>query len=631
MAVDIRLYNINSDNEFKVEYALSGYTNPFTLVGTYPSGTTTVTISGVSYNTDYFVKITDNITGQYIIQTISTTDETCYSCISGFTYYCYKIDTEPSGNYNYFYTGVTGQLLSGNVNNSIVNICALEGSITYSGYGPINLSGGVSSCSEDLGCLDSVNLFASGIDRFGFRQLRSSLPYYVEWQPGVYSGFPANWNGTSSINGGPFITKRHYYSSPYTGLIKIKSNNLNKIDQLGTYDVGDYRPSTGNVLITGSEISKLKELNWLHSQITRFTGDTSQLPTGLTYFQSFSGSLRGDVANAPRNLTNFSCFFYESNVVSGNTIDLPRNLVTCNFYGSNTITGYINDIPTGLTTFVVWGNNTISGNTAEIPQSMKSFSIYGDSYTYGDIANIPTGVTSFVSYANSIVSGDTCGITNHSLISLYIDNDPVQGHKPNTIFGDINCLPKNIRNLLIGGENTISGNTINSPTGNGINNMYYNVKGFNTLTGDINYIPKEVTNLILGGYNTISGHTSSLPPNLEAVLIDGNNTLDIDLNYVSSTATAIQFKGNPNYLIYTGKTWTDDMNFLILRPSSLTLNSTQIDNLLIDLTGYTWTATERWGSKRIEIKGSRTSASNAAVDILTGTTGIGKGINLTFY
>ena len=83
MGLNIRLHNITSDNNFLVEYQPSGYTGTYLTGGTYTQGTTSVVLSGMTLNTKYYVRVTDVVTGQYVIQTITTNfDENCYECFT---------------------------------------------------------------------------------------------------------------------------------------------------------------------------------------------------------------------------------------------------------------------------------------------------------------------------------------------------------------------------------------------------------------------------------------------------------------------------------------------------------------------------------------------------------------------
>jgi hypothetical protein len=86
MSLQLRLHNINSDNDFIVSYksgnTLGDVTNGFILYDRYDGGTTGLTISGVTleFNTKYWIKIQDEDNGRYIVQNIYTHDECYYDC-----------------------------------------------------------------------------------------------------------------------------------------------------------------------------------------------------------------------------------------------------------------------------------------------------------------------------------------------------------------------------------------------------------------------------------------------------------------------------------------------------------------------------------------------------------------------
>ncbi len=86
MSLQLRLHNINSDNDFIVSYksgnTLGDITDDFILYDRYDGGTTGLTISGVTleFNTKYWIKIQDEDSGRYIVQNIYTHDECYYDC-----------------------------------------------------------------------------------------------------------------------------------------------------------------------------------------------------------------------------------------------------------------------------------------------------------------------------------------------------------------------------------------------------------------------------------------------------------------------------------------------------------------------------------------------------------------------
>ena len=84
MGLVIRLHDIVSPNQFKVYYkqATSPYpmNSGYSLYGTFAAGLTTVNISGITinFNSNYWFKIEDQVTGRYIIENIETNDPIAY-------------------------------------------------------------------------------------------------------------------------------------------------------------------------------------------------------------------------------------------------------------------------------------------------------------------------------------------------------------------------------------------------------------------------------------------------------------------------------------------------------------------------------------------------------------------------
>lgn len=625
MGVNIRLYDINSTNDFKVEYATSGYSNPYTFYNTYSGGTNIVVITGVNYNTIYFIKITDTLTGQYSIQPITITDPNCYSCYSGSSSYCYEIDTTGGGNYTFTYDDVLGNPQTGSSNNEITNICAKESSIITSGTGALSVTTSFNPCSSNSDCLPSFTVSANSIDKFVFSTLRSRIPFRIEWGDGAFTEYPANWNGSTPINGGFNFNTGHTYSSPYTGLITVKANDLSKIEVIRTDDrIGML--TSGSVIFNTSELSKLTNLDQFYGINTELYGHTTQLPSKLTRLTSYLGQLSGETSTLPTGLTLFNFPSDERNIISGDTIDLPRTLTTMVCYGVNTITGYINNLPTGLTRFELYGSNSLSGDTTDLNPPINKFVLQGQSRMTGDIANIPLSVTSFIVVGYNLLYGDLQSLTSHTIGSLGILN-LTSSTTGNTVTGDIKYLNKNSGYILIAGKNTIYGNLSDMPTGNSISGLYFNVQGFNTIEGDISSInvAPNITTFWLGGNNTVSGNTNSIPNTLEVFVISGDNTLTGNISDLPNNLFFIEIYGNNTANVYSGKTWRNGMNTLALYPTTK-FSSTAVDRILQDVSGYTWTYSPRFDRNPfIYLHGTGTTASYPAIAKITGATPTGYG------
>lgn len=80
MGLNVIVYNIDAENNYKVEYRKSGYTGSYTYAGTYLQSTTALTLTNLEFDTCYYIKITDVVTNQYVIQTIKTHDSKYYEC-----------------------------------------------------------------------------------------------------------------------------------------------------------------------------------------------------------------------------------------------------------------------------------------------------------------------------------------------------------------------------------------------------------------------------------------------------------------------------------------------------------------------------------------------------------------------
>ena len=80
----IKITNILSPNPFIIEYKKGGSAYPlnsgYTEYNTVYTGTTEIEITGstISYGDEYWVKLIDVITGQYIIKNIYLNDEVAY-------------------------------------------------------------------------------------------------------------------------------------------------------------------------------------------------------------------------------------------------------------------------------------------------------------------------------------------------------------------------------------------------------------------------------------------------------------------------------------------------------------------------------------------------------------------------
>lgn len=271
------------------------------------------------------------------------------------------------------------------------------------------------------------------------------------------------------------------------------------------------------------------------------------------------------------NLQYFICL--TSNLISGNLSSLSSTLIEIQFYGSNTVTGDIGLLPSNLLKIHLSGYNTTYGNIANLPTTLLQYNNLGVNTTTGNIGLLPSSLT------------------------LY-SND---GY--NTTSGSIGSLPSGLTYYYNHGNNTTSGSIASLPSGLTI----YSNNGYNTTSGNISGLPSGLTYYRNIGNNTATGNIANIPSNIEYFHNQGLNTV---VDYTS------------------GRTWKDPMRTFISLPTSASggLSSTEVDNLLINLSVPNWVITNVLDTKIVNIGGynaARTSASNSAVSTL-----ISKGVTV---
>mgnify|MGYP000211112001 CR=1 FL=1 len=95
MGLNVRIYNIISNGNYTIRYKSGNNPYPvetdstFTLLGSYTPSTTEITISGLTFDTHYWVKMTDTTTGRYIVQNIFTHDSKAFPCYDTI---CFSVD-----------------------------------------------------------------------------------------------------------------------------------------------------------------------------------------------------------------------------------------------------------------------------------------------------------------------------------------------------------------------------------------------------------------------------------------------------------------------------------------------------------------------------------------------------------
>jgi hypothetical protein len=494
--------------------------------------------------------------------------------------------------------------------------------------------------SAETSIYETFSLRAVNLSGASIYIVSATTNYDIDWGDGTISAFTSGNNTMTSAQG-------HIYSgayNPYNGDITFRSLNISGITRIFT-DFGGPSGSTGaNIIISGSELSKLTGLSVLNNVTMSLSANSSELPRTLTSLLSYKGKIVGDVSNLPTGMTYLNLTTTnETNTLSGSTLGLPRTLTNMTIGGENTITGNVSGYPTGLTSMSIDGNNTVFGDVINIPRVGLAMTFAGNAALTGNIGNIPTGTTQFITQSRDNISGNTSSLTSFTqLRTLVLENDdPILAlGTGNTINGDIDNLPKGITFLLIAGFNTISGSVSNMITGSTAATGYFNIRGNNTVGGNISGASNNFTNFILAGSDsTLSGNTSDIPNNVQIMLIGGQNTLSGDLGSIKSGVTFVDIGGRNSIDTYTGKTWTNGLNRLRVTASTVYntgYTTTQLDQLLNDLTGYTWANSSsfalfsRFGRPIVTLIGTASTVSAAARTKLSGSTASGGfNINLT--
>ena len=183
----------------------------------------------------------------------------------------------------------------------------------------------------------------------------------------------------------------------------------------------------------------------------------------------------------------------------------------------------------------------------------------------------------------------------------------------NTVTGNLSSLPANLTYFYCAGSNTVTGNLSSLPANLG---AFYCI-GSNTITGNLSSLPSVMTTFYCTGSNTITGNLSSLPSNLTYFNCTGSNTVTGNLSSLPANLTIFECAGSNTIADYTaGRTWSNNINYVFIRQAAgYGFDSTEVDNLLIDLALATWAGS----SRTVDVRGvnaARTSASDAAVATL---------------
>lgn len=414
--------------------------------------------------------------------------------------------------------------------------------------------------------LQKMKIVATGLNSITFGSLSASTSFRITWEGTTSTTYSAGNN-----------TPTYTYLSPYTGDIFIESLDLTTIGKL---DLSIISPVL-SVSVDTSELSKLSGLtNGTFGNNVVLKGLASELPRNLLYLSTQTNLLSGSTYDLPFSLTSLT--INDVNKITGDTLGLPRNLTYLLIGSSNILSGDVSGLPTGLTEMHVGNNNTMSGDVSGLPRTLKIFDVQFNNTLSGNTSDLPTGMT----YCQILGS--------------------------NTLGGNTSGLPRTLKTATITGNNTISGDTFDLPSGL----IYFDLEGNNKVGGDVANLPLTLTTLNLKGSGTsfseiISGDVSNLPPSIVNVSIFGNNIISGDTATIPTTSQYIQIEGNNTLSAYTyPHVWATTISQVSL-VGSVSNNSTYIDNILIDLTGSTWT-----GTKIIKLRGlSSVTATDAVTDL----------------
>jgi len=407
-----------------------------------------------------------------------------------------------------------------------------------------------------------------------------------------YAGGVINWGdgNTSNISSSSVTSYSNNYGSLYTGNITITYYGDIKSIECSS---GTLPAVSTSVVFNTTEISNLTELQTLRltSNATRLIGQMSNISalnnlTTLTIRNDYT--TLSNLSYIPISVTNFSIGSSGYSIITGDILSLSgNNLTSLTIAGTNTVYGDISTLPSTLSTMIIQGNNTLSGNTSDFNfPSLLSLTLTGNNTIDGDVVNLPPNVTSITILGDNTLYGNLSDFPP-SIRSINLGSQP-----GGLITGDLSDLPNASYNTLqMTSDNySISANTATIPLMTGAT---FNVKIDGSLSGDL-------SDIFNGG--------ADFP--ICSFILNGLNASPCSLTYTSGVFP-----------------WGSLSATIITIYTSTNLTNTEIDNLLIDLDSYgggvTWVSCAG-GANQLQLKGARTSASNAALASL-----IGKGVTVT--
>ena len=369
---------------------------------------------------------------------------------------------------------------------------------------------------------------------------------------------------TSQLNilDGLLSSQNPYASAFYSGDISLLPSTL------------EYFSSAWNNL--SGNISNLPT-TLVNTSITgenTITGNISNLPSTLEYLLLDGlNTITGDISVLPitvPQLTNFTV--YGDNTLSGNINNVPSSLLTrIDIFGQNTTSGDISLMSNpNLQSISIGGNNTIFGDLGGLPNTVTDCRIYGNNTITGDISTVPPNMATLIIQGYNTLYGNINTLNYSTLLSFICLGN-------NTIMGNISSLNlKTDASFNVLGNNTITGN-INS-IGNLYVPYYIVIDGQNTIYGNIQDLPSNIKFINIRGNNVISVDLSLVHLNIYILDIRGNNTISIfsDSSRIFTGLAQIKIVGsgfnstNINNLLtsYSNSTWLGFSKELILNGTS---------------------------------------------------------------
>ena len=533
--------------------------------------------------------------------------------------YCYEVSSLNATN-EIKYKNCLDEIVTETYTNARKSICAKFGTITRTAIsGSVaTVIGPSTECASDQDCYEEFIMYAVGINQANVRIVTSSCPFVIDYGDGTVVYY----------NAGSYTIATHFYSTPFTGEVRILSTDLGCISVLRTDNGAPPAspPRTGTLTIIGTELIKLTGLTYLNNITTVLNADVSQLPSTLLRLRSYAGILTGNITTTPLPSGLLLLQLYDSNTLQGDINSLPSGLQIIAIYGQNKLSGSMTTFGAGhtaLVNFDLYVDNFVSGSISGLVPitGLLTFRVWGKNTLVGNISNFPSGIQNVTVLGYNSLSGNLSGITSRtSLVVFQVDNPPgtpvIYG---NTINGDISSLPNSIVYFVINGKNTVDGDIVDIPSGC----TTFILGGNNTLYGDIADMPTAMEvfrSLSAGTYP--SGNINTLPSTLKAIGISGINTITGNMGQIpAGPLSGFEITGLNTITGYSGRTWISPMAQMVVA-STISFNDplspyNDLDDFLIALSGYTWVSNPL-DPPQIKLKGARTAASNTAVSTLTG-------------